>query len=454
MSEWMTSLFSFILVIAVLVTVHEFGHFWVARRLGIKVLKFSIGFGKPLLRRRGGDTEYVLAAIPLGGYVKMLDEREGPVAKEELARAFNRQTLAVRSAVVLAGPVFNFLLAIAAYALVFMVGVTGLKPIVGEVTPASLAEQGGFQAGDQMQTIAGHPVKTWDEAFLAIMEASLARKDVDVEVLDSAQSERSRHIRFSTLNEDIDRENLITFIGMAPFRLAIPPLIGDIVSGGAAEKAGLLAGDRIIAADGEDIADWRDWVHYVRSRPGMTIDLIVRRDAGETRHLLLVPEPVSSSSGEEIGQIGASVVYPREQLAALQTTVRYGPVQALLSAVDKTWSMTKLTLTMLANMFFGDVSMDNLSGPISIAQFAGQSASLGMTSFLGFIALISISLGVLNLLPIPVLDGGHLFFYACEAVLGRPLSAAAEAMGQRIGMAIILALMLVAFYNDFARILG
>ncbi len=450
------SLIAFVVVIAILVTVHEYGHFWVARRLGVKVLRFSIGFGRPLWQwRRGEDaTEYVIAAIPLGGYVRMLDGREGPVDPSERHRAFDRQPLRVRVAIVLAGPLANFLLAIVAYAIVFMIGVTGLKPVVGEVTPGSLAAQGGFRAGDLIERVGDRSVATWNEAFLAIVDASLNRSPIDVDVVDAEERPQRRRIDFSAVAGEIDRENLMNYIGIAPYRIEIPPLIGAVEEGGAASRAGLSAGDRIVEADGVPITDWGQWVEYVRARPGRTIEVVVSDARGQRRTLSLTPDALETSGGRIIGRIGAAVDYPEDDVAAMQTTVRYGPVRALGAGVEKTWAMTLLTLRMLANMVFGDVSVDNLSGPISIAQFAGQSASLGAASFIGFIALISISLGVLNLLPIPVLDGGHLLFYLIEGIKGGPLSAQAEALGQRIGLAFILGLMFIAFYNDIARLFG
>ena len=452
----LTSLLAFVVVIAILVTVHEYGHFWVARRLGVKVLRFSIGFGRTLWSRRArdGETEYVIAAIPLGGYVKMLDEREGPVDASELDRAFNRQPLRVRIAVVLAGPLSNFVLAIVAYTLVFMIGVTGLKPIVGEVTPGSLADRGGFASGDLIERVDGHPVATWNEAFLSIIDASLKTEVVTIDVLDAEHRPRVRRIDFASVQGKVDRDNLMNYIGIAPYRIVIPPVIGGLEDGGAASRAGLRIGDRIVSADGEPIEDWGQWVEYVRARPGKTIDLVVVGQDGRHRELSLTPAPLETSGGTVIGRIGAAVDYPEEDLAAMQTTVRHGPVGALSAAIGKTWSMTLLTFRMLANMVTGNVSVDNLSGPISIAQFAGQSANLGAASFIGFIALISISLGVLNLLPVPVLDGGHLLFYLIEGVQGRPLSMQAEAIGQRIGLAFILGLMVIAFYNDIARLFG
>lgn len=456
MADVVSSLLAFVFVIAVLVAAHEFGHFWVAKRLGVKVLRFSIGFGKPLKIWHGRDgdaTEYCIASLPLGGYVRMLDEREGPVEAHERHRAFNRQALWRRFAIVFAGPFSNFILAVLVYTLVFMIGVTGTKPVVGELAAGGLAEQGGFRTGDLIIRVDGSDAKTWDEAFLAIMAASIDRADTEVEVLDSGHNTYLRHLDFSRVNGEIDRENLMTFIGMQPYEVPVPSVIGQVEPDGPAARAGLMAGDRITSVDDRPLSEWSDWVEAVRKRPGETMTVGIER-GGEAQTLKLVPESKIGKDGKAYGRIGAAVDFPTQAVEALQTTVRYWPLQALGEGLAKTGHMTWLTLGMLYSMIFGDVSVDNLSGPISIAAYAGESAGIGLTAFLDFIALISISLGVLNLLPIPVLDGGHLFFYLIEAVKGRPVSPEAELFGQRIGIAAILTLMAFAFYNDIARLLN
>ncbi|MBI1196042.1 MAG: RIP metalloprotease RseP [Gammaproteobacteria bacterium] len=456
MTDVIYSLLAFVFVIAVLVSAHEFGHFWVAKRLGVKVLRFSIGFGKPIKVWRGRDadaTEYCIASLPLGGYVRMLDEREGPVEDRELHRAFNRQALWRRFAIVFAGPLSNFLLAILVYTLVFMIGVTGTKPVVGKLAAGGLAERGGFQTGDLIKRVDGSEAKTWDDAFLAIMAVSIDRADAEVEVQDSAHNARLRHLDFSRVEGDIDRENLMKFIGMQPYEVPVPSVIGQVEADGPAARAGLKAGDRITSVDDQALSEWSAWVEAVRKRPGETMTVGVER-GGEKLTLNLVPESKIGKDGKTYGRIGAAVDFPTKAFEALQTTVRYWPLQALGEGLSKTGHMTWLTLGMLYSMIFGDVSVDNLSGPISIAAYAGESAGIGLTAFLDFIALISISLGVLNLLPIPVLDGGHLFFYLIEAVKGRPVSPEAELLGQRIGIAAILTLMVFAFYNDIARLLN
>jgi len=455
MADIIYSTLAFVFVIAVLVSAHEFGHFWVAKRLGVKVLRFSVGFGTPIKtwRIRDDETEYCIASIPLGGYVRMLDEREGPVEDRELHRAFNRQVLWRRFAIVFAGPLSNFLLAIVVYTLVFMIGVSGTKPVVGDIEPGGLADRGGFQPGDLITRVAGSASQTWDQTFLAIMAASVERSDTEVEVLDSGHNTRTRHLDFSRVNGHIDRPNLMTFIGMQPYRVTVPAVIGRVEANGPADLAGFKAGDRIVSVDGQALSEWDEWVDAVRKRPGKVMSVEVER-GGEALVLKLVPESKTDDEGKAYGRIGAAADFPTEEFEALQTTVRYWPLKALGEGLSKTADMTKLTLGMLYSMIFGDVSSENLSGPISIAAYAGESASIGLTAFLDFIALISISLGVLNLLPIPVLDGGHLFFYLIEAVKGRPVSPEVELLGQRIGIAAILMLMVFAFYNDIARLLN
>jgi regulator of sigma E protease len=455
MSDFLPSLLWFVVAIGVLITVHEFGHFWVARRMGVKVLRFSIGFGRPLFSwRRGPDqTEYVVAALPLGGYVKMLDETEGSVSAEEVGRAFNRQTVGRRTAIVVAGPLFNFLFAILAYWAMFMLGVSGVKPLVGSVIPGSPASAAGLQARDEILSVDGEPTPTWESAILALlpdaMDGDLAR--LEVRTSDGGTRQASLDLGGKPLK--VEAGNLLREIGIRPWRPDIPPVIGRVIAGGAADRAHLRAGDRIVAVDGRPVQDWEDWVQYVRAHPGKTLRTVVDRDGTEIE-LQMTPEPTTSDSGEVVGHIGAVV-----KLSSASTvpgdymeTVRYGPVRALAAGAAKTWDMTALTLRLLGKMVLGEASWHNISGPISIAQYAGQAASVGVATFFAFLGLVSVSLGVLNILPIPVLDGGHLLYYAIELFKGGPLSEQAQLLGQRIGIALLLALMGVAFYNDLARL--
>lgn len=448
----LTSLFFFLLALALLIAVHEFGHFWVARRLGVKVLRFSIGFGKPIWRTtRGADqTEYVLAAIPLGGYVRMLDEREGEVAEHEVHRAFNRQSVGKRFAIVLAGPLFNFMLAIAVYWLVFVLGVDGIKPIIGSVAPQSLAAEAGFTPGETIIAVDGEAVDSWQNAVMALLENTMNDEQIDVHTRDEQGVERVHQIHLRAIQKDLQQGNLLDTLGIQPARPTIPPVLSHLEPGGAAERAGLRSGDRILASDGRPVSDWDNWVEYVRARPDQVIRTEIDR-AGARLVVDLQPGRRAAKEGD-IGYVGAAVAVPEDLGKDYVTLVRYSPVDALGVAVKKTWDMSVLTLRMLWGMVAGDVSVANISGPISIAKYAGYSAQVGLVAFLTFLAIVSISLGVLNLLPIPVLDGGHLLYYLIEMVKGSPVSDAAQAMGQRVGVPLLLMLMTVAIYNDVVQL--
>ncbi|MBI5463198.1 MAG: sigma E protease regulator RseP [Gammaproteobacteria bacterium] len=453
MSGFLFSAAAFVLALGVLITVHEFGHYWVARKAGVKVLRFSIGFGKPLwTRRRGPDqTEFVLAAIPLGGYVKMLDEREGPVAPEELSRAFNRQPVGKRMAVVVAGPAFNLLFAVLAYWVLFIHGVPGVKPLLDAPEPDSPAAVAGIEAQDLVRAVDGKPMTTWEGALLALLEGTLDRKRLalDVESVDGRR--RTVELDLSALEGQLGGEDLLDRLGLHPWRPRLPAVIERVTPDGAAAGAGLRAGDRIVRADGQAIADWDAWVKYVQARPEQSIAVQIER-AGALMDVKLRPARVMLDDGV-IGRIGAEVRVPPELGAELRTETRYGPLAALQQSLTKTWDMSILTLRTLGKMLVGEASLDNISGPISIAQYAGHSASIGLVSFLGFLAIVSISLGVLNLLPVPVLDGGHLMYYLIELFKGSPVSERIEILGQRVGIALLFALMSLALFNDFSRLL-
>ena len=448
------SVVSFIVTIGVLISVHEFGHYWVARKLGVKVLRFSIGFGRPLWAKIAGDdkTEYVIAAIPLGGYVKMLDEHEGEVDESEVHRAFNRKSLPRRAAIVAAGPLFNLLFAVFAYWIIFMVGIQGVKPVIGEVIPGSIAAQSGFQQGDQILKVSGEQTSTWGSASLALINLVVSDSKSEILVEDVGGQSRVLNLVNHSSKEVLRDNRLLENLGVRPWRPRLDPILGEIVPGGAAARADLRVGDTVISADGEHIADWGQWVEYVRARPGQSIKLQVERDATSVE-VDLVPDHHQSKSGT-IGRIGAIVVIPPDLFSGMRAEERYSALPAMGVAVSKTWDMSLLMLRMLGKMIVGSASVDNISGPISIAQYAGQTASVGFVPFMAFLAVISISLGVLNLLPIPLLDGGHLFYYLIEAVRGKPLSIEVQAVGQRIGIAVLLVLMVFAFYNDFTRLMG
>lgn len=448
------SLVSFLVALGILITAHEFGHFWMARRMGVKVLRFSIGFGKPLwTTRRGADqTEYVVAALPLGGYVKMLDEREAEVAAEERHRAFNRQGVAKRIAIVCAGPLFNFLLAIGLYWLIFVVGLPGIKPIVNEVKPDSIMAQAGMRPGDVIYAVGERDTPTLETLRLALLEAMMDRADVTLTV--GAPDEQMRTITADLSRVDMDKIDnaVLQYLGFKPAQPVIPPIVRRVDAGGAAERAGLAPGDRVVEVDGETVDDWITLVLYIQRHPGVEVVLSVERQ-GARYQINVVPAPVKAGK-DMIGRIGAEPEIPSDIPEDLKAKQQYGVLAAIPAALTKTWDMSVLTLQMLWKMLVGEASLENLSGPISIAQIAGQTAKVGLLPFLSFLAIVSISLGVLNLLPIPVLDGGHLMYYLAEMIKGSPISEQAQLVGQKIGLALLLALMVLAFYNDIVRLFG
>ena len=454
MDDLLLKVGAFIVAIGLLVSVHEFGHFWVARRLGVKVLRFSIGFGRPLWRRQASPDapEYVIAAIPLGGYVKMLDEHEGPVAPEEVHRAFNRQSLWVRSAVVVAGPLFNFLFAIFAFWLVLTLGETGMRPLVGAVTADSPASRAGFSGGDEILSINGQPTPTWSLAVQEIAAASVGEPALRVGVRDAAGNEQLRSIPSSEVGDLAETKDLLAHLGVTPERPEVPPVIGRVIAGEPADAAGLRAGDRVVSADGEAVPDWGHWVDYVRERPGAEILLQIER-GGQPLEVRLTPAPLVQD-GAVIGRIGAANQPAPELIARFEVEYRMGLAEAMPAAVQRTWEYSVLTLKVIWRVLTGEASIHNLSGPITIADAAGKTASIGFVYFLKFLAIVSISLGVLNLLPVPVLDGGHLLYFAVEAIKGSPLSEAAMIQGQKIGLLMLLGLMTLAFYVDILRIIG
>jgi regulator of sigma E protease len=451
MDSILFTLFSFIVALAILITVHEFGHFWVARKLGVKVLRFSIGFGRPIWKRQGrvDNTEYVIAAIPLGGYVKMLDEREAPVDTDEQARAFNRQSLPVRSAIVVAGPLFNFVFAIFAFWLIFVIGDVGLKPLVGKVTADSRAEQAGFQPGDEILAVAGEATPSWENVLYTLLAESLDQTTLPIRVRSESGMERQRWLDTRNLQSLAEDGEPLKNLGLTPGRPVLPPVIGEILPDEPAQLAGLQVGDRILSVDGIPVEDWAQWVEYVHERPLQTLALEIERQ-GETQAISLTTA-VMGEGEQAYGRIGAAVEVPEGVMEGYRSLVRYGPIDAMGHALNKTWDISSLMLRMLGKMLIGEVSLKNLGGPISIADSAGKSASSGPVYFIKFLAFISVSLGVLNLLPIPVLDGGHLFFFLIEAVKGGPLSDRFMEQGQKIGMLILLVIMSIAFYVDLNR---
>ncbi|MFQ5936226.1 MAG: RIP metalloprotease RseP [Acidiferrobacterales bacterium] len=445
------TIFWFVVALGILIVVHEFGHYWVAKRLGVKVLRFSIGFGKPIWSRRfGGDqTELVVAALPLGGYVKMLDESEGEVAEDEKHRAFNRQPIPKRTAIVVAGPMFNFFFAIFAYWALYMVGIDGIKPVVGKVAEGSIAEQAGFRPGDVLLRIDGKAVMSWDHRRLHLFERALNRAVVEVDVRDADGNAQTRFLDLSKVPvRKVDAGLVERGLGLYGYLPEILPVVGALGEGPALH-AGMKVGDRIVKINKKPVKTWDDVVEGISPNAGKTVRITVDR-AGEIIDYDVTPKRVEQD-GQTVGQIKISPRYA-DIPTDLRVRVRYGPIQALGEGVLSTWSMSILTVKMLVKMLRFEISTKNISGPITIAQYAGRTARIGLDRFLMFLAVVSISLGVLNLLPIPVLDGGHLLYYVIEAIKGSPVSERVMIWGQQFGILVLIGLMMLAFYNDFTRI--
>ncbi len=450
----LSTFLAFIGALGVLVTIHEYGHFQVARSLGIKVLRFSLGFGPTLwMRRFGADqTEFAVCAIPLGGYVKMLDAREGPVAEAELPRAFNTQSVGRRFAVVVAGPLANLVLAVLVYWVMYMAGVSGPRPIVGEIHSGGIAAAAGLRAGDEIVAVDGRATAIWDNVMATAIDAILDAREVHILVRSEQGREQSITLDFSRVSiDDLTRGDFFRKVGFEPRRLRLPPIIGKVIPGEAAALAGLESGDVLEQVDGVPIDDWLKWVQRVRSSPGQTLAVTVRRH-GVAVALKVTPR-ATGLEGALVGRIGAEVAPFEPSDAAMPYAVeRYDPATALVRAVERTEATALTTLKFMRKMLVGEASVDNLSGPISIAQFAGASAKLGVTRFLEFLGLVSVSLGVLNLLPIPLLDGGHLMYFLLEVIMRRPLPEAFQVYGQHAGLTLLLGLMGLAMYNDLMRI--
>ncbi|TYC59058.1 RIP metalloprotease RseP [Marinobacter sp. BW6] len=438
------------LTLGILVTLHEYGHFWVARRCGVKVLRFSVGFGKPMFSwydKHG--TEFAVAAIPLGGYVKMLDEREGPVPEELRDQAFTSKPPGQRIAIAAAGPVANFIFAIFAYWLLSVVGVTHVAPIVGQIAGESVAERVGLQEGMEIHAVDGHRVSSWRDVNMRILERTGEQGLISMEVSENgARGTVSGELSGWGLSDDTP--NPLAEFGITPWRPAVPPVLGQISDGGRAQAAGLQPGDRIAAVNGEPISSWFELVEFIRNAPEQTLQVTIERN-GTEQSVNVTPEARTEENGESIGFVGAGVEtisWPEEVLR----DVSYGPFAAVPVALSETWADTRLTLVAIKKMVTGLLSPTNLSGPITIARVAEASVSSGFEDFVRFLAYLSVSLGILNLLPVPVLDGGHIVYYTIEALRGKPLSEQAQAFGLRIGMAMILTLMVFALYNDLMRL--
>lgn len=438
-----------LVTLGLLVTFHEFGHYWVARRCGVKVLRFSVGFGRALWTRLGRDgTEYVVAMIPLGGYVKMLDAREGDVPAAERSQEFTGKPVWQRVAIVAAGPLFNLLFAVAAFWLMFVVGKPDYLPLVGRVE--AMAAQAGFQPGDRVEAVGDTPIANWTDLGLALADAAAARRSVAVRVQAADGSERVRTLALDTLPAGLDERAQIARIGLVPKQILIPAVIGTVEPGSAAATAGLRPGDRILRVGSRTLQDWSDLTDAIRAEAasGQPLAIEVARGADRlTVHAAPRQEKQPDGSTRFMLGIGAQPVD-----AHYDTVLRRGPMAAVPAAIGETWDLTGQTLGMLGRMLTGHASLQNLSGPITIAKYASASAQMGLAWFLYFLGIISLSLAIMNLLPIPILDGGHLLYYLIELVKGSPVSERVMLAGQYVGMALLAALMGLAFYNDILRL--
>jgi regulator of sigma E protease len=447
MSNFFITAAAFIFALGALIVVHELGHYLVARMCDVKVLRFAVGFGKSLFTRRFGrdQTEWALCVVPLGGYVKMLDEREGEVAVHELGRAFNRKSVARRFAIVAAGPVANFLLAIVLYWVIFMSGMPGMKPVIGDVKPGSAAALAGFLPGEVIDSIADEKVATWQDARWKLLQHAVTHRPVKIEVHNVRRDITIRLLDASAIKPDELDADFVETLGFTRENLTVPSLLGDVTVGGAADRAGLREGDEVVAANGKPLRTWDDLVKVIRAYPGVPIAMEIRRGETMVPHIMLTPDAVDER-GLTVGRAGIRNPYFVE--------VRYGALASASLALARTWDTSLFSLRMLGKMLVGEVSLKNLSGPITIADYAGQSAQVGWIQYLTFLALISISLGVLNLLPIPLLDGGHLMYYMLEIFKGSPVSDRVMEYGQRLGMGVLLMLMAFALFNDISRLIN
>jgi len=454
MDEFLGSIWWLVVVLGVLITFHEFGHFWVARRMGVRVLRFSVGFGRALwsrTSRRG--TEYVVAVIPLGGYVKMLDEREAPVAEEQRHLAFNRKPVAARIAIVAAGPVFNLVLAVIAFWIMFLVGVQETRPDIGRVS--GLAAAAGVPEDTRIVAVNGAEVQTWTHVVLGLMGPTLDGDTATLTTVHDDSPARTHRLDFDQLDGRVDESRLLEEIGIEPWRPTLAPVIGTVADGTPAAGAGLRPGDRILAIDNQSVEHWRQVGRLIPElgAGGREIELRVQRDGRE----LSIPVTPESAEGAP-PRVGIAPQQPtaaqRQQWSEHYFVLRHGPLSGLAAAGQETWRLTTSTIGMLGRMIAGSASLQNLSGPITIARMANQSAQLGLSRFLFFMGLVSLSLGILNLLPIPILDGGHLMYYLSEAATGRAVPQRIQELGQYVGLLLLAGLMGLAFYNDILRLLS
>ncbi len=453
MSDFVDYVVAFAVLLGLLIVVHELGHYLVARWVGVKVLRFSVGFGRPLMiRKLGRDrTEWSIGLFPLGGYVKMLDEAEGDVAPQELHRAFNRQSVWKRIAIVAAGPIANFLLAVLVYWALFMHGMEELRPVLGPPVAASPASAAGIENGERVLKVGGDEVLTWSDMRWLLLRKIVDQDAIDLEVINQRNEISSRRIVLADINKKIEGGDPLEKLGLTFFRPDYPPVIGNVSAGSPAEAAGLIRGDTVTAINGQPISTWADVVGIVRASPLESLTLDFRR--GDAPISVRITPLAVERQGVRIGQIGVAVNDLGNSRQELLVTVKHALLPALGKAFTETWDKSVFSLQMMGNMLTGAVSWRNISGPVTIADYAGQSARLGASHYLRFLALVSISLAVLNLLPVPILDGGHLLYYVAEIIRGKPLPERWMSVGQKIGLTLILILMAFAFYNDLTRLI-
>ena len=451
--SFLVSLAAFLAAIAVLVTFHEFGHYWVARRCNVRVLRFSVGFGRPLWRRvspRTG-TEWVISALPFGGYVKMLDKREsGDIPEEQRDVEFTAKPLYQRVAIIAAGPLFNLLLAFLLYSLVFMTGETGRRPLVGHVVEGSPAAAAGLLPGDELLSVGGQPIRTWQAFIVPLLDSGLGDGVIAMEV-----RRKDGSMAYPVIDAGpglLKNENVFGALGMSPLRPTSTSVIGAVLDGTPAAAAGLRGGDRIVRLDETPVATWEGMSEYVRARPGQAVAVEFERDGQHVREEIRIE--AAEVSGVAVGRIGVTPYLDPELAERLSVVVRHPVGESLVLGAERTWDFSVLTVRLIGQLLVGGASIKNISGPVGIAEFAGTSAMIGLAAFLSMLALLSVSLGILNLLPIPILDGGHLLYCLAEALTGRPVPPQVEAIGQRLGVAMLAALMGLALYNDLARLLG
>ena len=455
MNEILQAIVFFIISVGVLITFHEFGHFWIARFFNVKILRFSIGIGRSIYIKRFGkdQTEFSIGLLPLGGYVKMLDDREGEVTEEEKKREFNSKPIWQRFCIVLAGPIFNFIFAIFIYSIIYSIGVNALKPIIGDVEPSSISEESGFVKGQEILAINGIKTPTWPTVVDSLVSNIVSENIVSIDVINADGDKQVLNLNLSNISiDEMADGNLLNKLGLSIVKFELPAIIGEVEKNSPAEASRLLKNDRIIAVNSNLINSWGELVEIIKGNPGEYLNVEILRD--ETLiNIQLKPENYQLDD-ENIGRIGVRPAINNDLYDSYYALEQYSIHLAILRAFHKTWEMSVLTLKVLAKMITGDASVKNLSGPISIAKYAGQSASIGMTQLLTFLAIVSISLGVLNLLPIPLLDGGHLVYYVIEFITGKPVSDSIQITGQQIGLVLLLGLMGLALYNDFVRLLG